>query len=57
MHVHNKLLPSEEQLIEMAKPGPEGPICMVNLLKYKERAEYDDGRETSMSGAAAYPNS
>ncbi|MEM7692344.1 MAG: DUF1330 domain-containing protein [Pseudomonadota bacterium] len=54
MHVHNKLLPSEVQLIEMAKPGPEGPICMVNLLKYKECAEYEDGRETSLSGAEAY---
>ncbi|MEO0438352.1 MAG: DUF1330 domain-containing protein [Pseudomonadota bacterium] len=54
MNVQNMLLPSEKQLIEMGKPGPDGPICMVNLLKYKERAEYEDGRETSLSGAEAY---
>lgn len=27
---------------------------MVNLLKFKERAEYPDGRETGLSGAEAY---
>lgn len=30
------------------------PIYMLNLLKYKERAEYADGRETQLSGAEAY---
>ena len=27
---------------------------MVNLLKFKEHAEYEDGRETSLSGREAY---
>jgi uncharacterized protein (DUF1330 family) len=35
-------------------PGPKGPIFMVNLLKFKERAEYDDGRETNLTGRDAY---
>ena len=26
----------------------------VNLLKFKEKAEYEDGRETNLSGAEAY---
>ncbi|MEL0071263.1 MAG: DUF1330 domain-containing protein [Rhodobiaceae bacterium] len=27
---------------------------MVNLLKFKEKAEYPDGRETDLTGAQAY---
>ena len=27
---------------------------MVNLLKFKEQAEYEDGRETDLSGEEAY---
>jgi uncharacterized protein (DUF1330 family) len=27
---------------------------MVNLLKFKEKAEYEDGRDTEMSGREAY---
>jgi uncharacterized protein (DUF1330 family) len=30
------------------------PIFMVNLLKFKDKAEYGDGRETEASGAEAY---
>jgi len=29
--------------------GPEGPIFMVNLLKFKDKAEYEDGRETDLT--------
>lgn len=38
----------------MQEPGPGGPIFMVNLLKFKERAEYKDGRKTDLSGREAY---
>ena len=34
--------------------GPEGPIYMVNLLKFKASAEYEDGRQTDLSGREAY---
>ena len=27
---------------------------MVNLLKFKKKAEYEDGRDTQMSGKQAY---
>jgi hypothetical protein len=36
------------------EPGPEGPICMVNLLKFKPRTEYEDGRDTDLTGREAY---
>ena len=43
-----------EQIAAMQEPGPEGPIYMVNLLKFKENAEYSDGRETDLTGREAY---
>jgi len=33
---------------------PNAPLVMINLLKFKEKAEYPDGRETNLSGAEAY---
>ena len=55
MNVTNELLPTTpEQRKEMMKPGPDGPIFMVNLLKFKEKAEYEDGRSTELSGRDAY---
>ncbi|MCP3992551.1 MAG: DUF1330 domain-containing protein [Actinomycetia bacterium] len=38
----------------MMQPGPEGPIYMVNLLKFKDTAEYEDGRQTDLTGYEAY---
>ncbi|MEM7286140.1 MAG: DUF1330 domain-containing protein [Actinomycetota bacterium] len=55
MQVENEVMPtSEERLREMMAPGPEGPIYMVNLLKFRDRAEYEDGRETDLTGREAY---
>ncbi len=34
-------------------PGDDGPVWMVNLMKYREVADYADGRETSISGQEA----
>ncbi len=55
MEVTNEVMPtSRERVGEMMQPGPDGPIFMVNLLKFKERAEYEDGRETDLTGEEAY---
>lgn len=55
MHVNNEVMPtSGDRIEEMMQPGPDGPISMVNLLKFKEHAEYADGRETTMTGRQAY---
>lgn len=55
MEVTNEVMPtSQERIQEMMQPGPDGPIYMVNLLKFKERAEYEDGRETDLTGYEAY---
>ncbi|WP_394936511.1 DUF1330 domain-containing protein [uncultured Ilumatobacter sp.] len=55
MKVTNEVMPtSRDRVGEMMEPGPDGPIYMVNLLKFKERAEYEDGRATELSGRDAY---
>ena len=55
MEVVNEVMPtSRERIDEMMQPGPDGPIYMVNLLKFKDKAEYEDGRETDLTGYEAY---
>ena len=34
-------------------PDEDGPVWMVNLMKYREVAQYADGRESTISGMAA----
>ena len=34
-------------------PDDDGPVWMINLMAYKEQAEYEDGRETSLTGREA----
>lgn len=55
MQVTNELFPTDPAVVqELMKPGPDGPIFMVNLLKFKEKAEYEDGRASDLSGRDAY---
>jgi uncharacterized protein (DUF1330 family) len=54
MEYHNALEPNEEQIAGFAEPGDDKPIYMVNLLKYRDKAQYADGRETNLSGKEAY---
>ena len=54
MKVFNKLSPNDEQLNGFVEGDVETPIAMVNLLKFKEKAEYEDGRDTNLSGVEAY---
>ncbi len=54
MEVINKVYPNEEQIKGFLTPGAEGPICMVNLMTFKAKADYEDGRETNLSGREAY---
>ena len=54
MEVVNKVTPSQEQIEGFMAPGRNGPIYMLNLLTFKEKAEYSDGRDTDLTGADAY---
>jgi uncharacterized protein (DUF1330 family) len=54
MIVLNKVHHSDEQWAALAKREDDGPVFMINLFKFKERAEYPDGRESNLSGIEAY---
>ena len=54
MKYKNALTPNEQQIKEFTEGDIDTPIYMVNLLKYKEKAEYEDGRVSKLSGKEAY---
>ena len=55
MQVVNEMMPTDpERIRQIMEPGPAKPIYMVNLLKFKDKAEYKDGRATALSGRDAY---
>ena len=54
MKVENKILPNDEQISGFLENPDLGPISMVNLLKFKKKAKYEDGRDTNLTGKEAY---
>ena len=54
MEVNNQIHPTDQQMQALIAPGHDKPIYMVNLLKFKDKAEYPDGRETDLTGAQAF---
>jgi uncharacterized protein (DUF1330 family) len=54
MEVKNHRRPSKEQMAGFLEGDNETPIAMVNLLKFKKNAEYEDGRDSDLSGRDAY---
>ena len=54
MKVENHLRPNGAQMAGFAYGASHGPIYMLNLLKYRDRAEYPDGRDTKLTGRQAY---
>ena len=40
MKVENKVIPSEEQMKGFVEGDIDSPISMLNLLKFKDKAEY-----------------
>ncbi|MFZ5668337.1 MAG: DUF1330 domain-containing protein [Pseudomonadota bacterium] len=54
MNVENAVLPTGAQLQSLLAMGGDQPIAMVNLLKFRDRAEYDEPGEPEMTGRQAY---
>ena len=52
MKVENQVQPSPNSIREFI--AVEGPLMMVNLLKFREKAAYADGRDPDLSGREAY---
>jgi uncharacterized protein (DUF1330 family) len=49
----NAVMPTPVQIAGFAL-GDDVPFLAVNLIKFKEKAEYADGRETTLTGEQAY---
>jgi len=54
MKVVNRVYPYAEKIMPLAQDQTPGPIAMVNLLKFRDKAEYPDGRSENISGREAY---
>jgi uncharacterized protein (DUF1330 family) len=54
MEVVNEVTPSPARAMEFFGGEDDGPFVMVNLLKFKPFAEYDDGSDADISGREAY---
>jgi uncharacterized protein (DUF1330 family) len=54
VRVENAVFPGTEQITSFFGGPENGPFVMVNLLKFKETAEYADGSDADLSGARAY---
>ncbi|MCP4612735.1 MAG: hypothetical protein GY845_28910 [Planctomycetes bacterium] len=44
---------NQEQAMRMVTAPTEGPFYMVNLVRFRNEAEYPDGRETDLTGREA----
>jgi uncharacterized protein (DUF1330 family) len=54
MQVVNQVLPSFERASAFFGGAEDGPFVMVNLLKFKPHAEYEDGSDADITGLEAY---
>ncbi len=54
MKVENAVYPTSGQMQAIADQTGQGSFVMVNLLKFRDKAVYTDGRPDSVSGAEAY---
>ena len=54
MEVQNAVIPTAKQMEGFLSPDAVEPIFMVNLLKFRERAKYEDGRDSELTGRDAY---
>ncbi|MEK6541936.1 MAG: DUF1330 domain-containing protein [Pseudomonadota bacterium] len=54
MNITNAVNPTPEQAMAFFAAPDDGPFVMINLLKFKERAEYPDGSDAHLTGAEAY---
>ncbi len=54
MNLENAVYPTGQQIAALMAADDGKPIMMLNLLKFRERAEYKDGRADGGTGREAY---
>ncbi len=53
MKVENQVMPSPQRAMAFFGGAEDGPFVMVNLLKFHDRAQYEDG-DRGLTGVEAY---
>ena len=54
MKVENAVYPTSDGIQALARDKSSAKIAMLNLLKFREKAVYKDGRADDISGREAY---
>ncbi|MFA5970067.1 MAG: DUF1330 domain-containing protein [Sphingomonas sp.] len=54
MNITNTVTPTPAQAAAFFSGAEDGPFVMVNLLKFKDHAEYADGSDAELTGREAY---
>jgi uncharacterized protein (DUF1330 family) len=54
LKVENSVYPTSAQIAVLQSDLSPKPVVMLNLLKFRARAQYADGRKTDLTGAQAY---
>ena len=54
MDVENHIYPTRSRVEELMANASDSPIVMLNLLKFREQAAYQDGRASDLTGREAY---
>lgn len=54
MNVENALYPTQAQIAGLMAEKSDKPIVMLNLLKFRDKAQYADGRASTLTGREAY---
>ena len=43
MEYINELTKTDQQIQDLLKKDDGGPVCMINLMKFREKAKYEEG--------------
>ena len=54
MKVENAVYPNADGIKVLGQDGSAKPIAMLNLLKFRDKAVYKDGRADNITGREAY---
>jgi uncharacterized protein (DUF1330 family) len=54
MQIDNALEPNQQQIEAFLGAGNNAPVHMLNLLKFRKFAAYEDGSDAELSGREAY---
>lgn len=54
MELHNALMPNPDVAMRFRSSADPTPVVMLNLLRFRPRAVYADGRQSDLTGEEAF---